>query len=222
MILLAALSGILLGWLMNLAADFLPRFAITRPAPAAFALRPPAFWSLLAVQPRGEDFGLRLTVEAANALFLMFILALAGPTPKALPLAAVGAFFLLVALIDLKYRLVLNVIVYPAIIAAVVGHLAAGHNLTGILLGGILAFSIFFLTAWLKPGQLGGGDVKLAALLGFTFGFPGILWVLILGGGTGAVVSLYLLFVRRQAAATSIPYAPFLCFGALVGLLIVL
>ena len=86
-----------------------------------------------------------------------------------------------------------------------------------MIIGGIFAFVIFYGTAILKPGDLGGGDVKLAALIGLTFGFPAVLWVLIVGAGTGAVVAIYFL-LKSGHSVRSIPYAPFLCLGALVAL----
>jgi prepilin signal peptidase PulO-like enzyme (type II secretory pathway) len=130
------------------------------------------------------------------------------------------SFFLLIALIDLQYRLVLNALVYPAIGVTLLVRLGMlPETRINTLLGGGLAFFIFGMTAWLRPGQLGGGDIKLAVLLGFAFGFPGVLWALLLGVGTGGIAAVYLILVRREGLKEQIPYAPFLCLGAIVALL---
>jgi leader peptidase (prepilin peptidase)/N-methyltransferase len=66
---------------------------------------------------------------------------------------------------------------------------------------------------------MGGGDVKLAALIGLWVGFPHVLWALTLGILAGAVTTLVLLLSRRWSLTSHIPYAPFLCFGTVLSLL---
>lgn len=218
MILLAALSGLLLGWLVNMASDVLPRFA-NSPVATPGALRPPALLALVA-RRREAWQPLHLGVEIVSALVMAYLWSAFGLST---PLALLGGsylFFLLIALIDIKYRLVLNVVVYPAIILVILAQMfVLRHNMLAVILGGGLAFAIFFLTATLKPGQLGMGDVKLAALIGFTFGFPQVLWAFLVGAGAGAAVAVALLLSRRGGRASTMPYAPFLCLGAMAALL---
>lgn len=128
-------------------------------------------------------------------------------------------FLLLVALIDFYYRLVLNILIYPAIAVLLIFHLIQPASFLPMLLGGLLSGGIFGLTTWLRPGELGGGDVKLATLLGILFGFPGVLWVLLVGAGSGGVIAIGLLSQGGNAQRT-FPYAPFLCGGALLVLFI--
>ncbi|MCB8942975.1 MAG: prepilin peptidase [Ardenticatenaceae bacterium] len=129
------------------------------------------------------------------------------------------SFLWLITLIDLKYRLVPNTLTYPALVTVLAYHLwQQPLGLLPVLLGGGLAYAIFALTAWLRPGDLGGGDVKLAALFGFAFGFPHILWALLLGIGLGGGTAVFLL-LRHHHRQQQIPYAPFLCLGAFIALL---
>jgi leader peptidase (prepilin peptidase) / N-methyltransferase len=128
-------------------------------------------------------------------------------------------FFVIIALIDIRHRIVPNLLVYPAILIALALQLLYAHtDVRVVLLGGGLAFGIFALTAWLKPDSLGGGDVKLAGLIGVLCGFPGVLGALLIGAGTGAGVAVYLM--RSNSKQATIPYAPFLCLGAIVLLLV--
>jgi prepilin signal peptidase PulO-like enzyme (type II secretory pathway) len=151
----------------------------------------------------------------------MFIWSKVGISSALLVLTIGYVFLLLVAIIDLKYRLILNVMTYPAIVIALGLQLLVLHqNPTMVLLGGVFAFLIFFLTAWLKPGEVGGGDVKLALLIGVTFGFPSVLLALLIGAAVSAVVIVYMLITRRGGLKTGIPYAPFLCVGAMALLLV--
>jgi leader peptidase (prepilin peptidase)/N-methyltransferase len=130
---------------------------------------------------------------------------------------------LLIALIDLKYRLVLNLVIYPAILLMLMVHVLALHqNILQVALGGVLAFGMFALVAWLRPSQLGGGDIKLAALVGIAFGFPHVLWVLLGAALASAAFIAYVLVTRQATLKTRMPYAPFLCAGAICGLIIML
>ncbi|WP_119070137.1 prepilin peptidase [Aggregatilinea lenta] len=201
-ILIGAAAGALACW----ATDILPRFAST-PAPA----------------PRVDRIPRSLCALAALATGLVFayLWNRFGLTAESTAYAVLIVFLLLVALIDWRYRLILNVLIYPAIVAAIAAHaLLVPEHALNILLGGVLAGSMFFLTAWLRPGELGGGDVKLATFIGVAFGFPGVLWALLLGTGSAGVLIAFWLLTRRAQLKTRIAYAPFLCLGAILAVLI--
>lgn len=129
-----------------------------------------------------------------------------------------AAFLLVIAYLDLKQRRIPNALIYPAVVVMLLFHLLVRlQSPLATLLGGGLAFLMFALVAWLRPGDLGGGDIKLATLLGITFGFPVVLWALLLGVGSGAVVAVGMI-VGGRGRKTHIPYGPFLCLGAIIAL----
>lgn len=132
-------------------------------------------------------------------------------------------YFMLIAVIDLRYRLVLNLMTYPGLLVAVVLNLALfDGQWRSILIGGIFAFGIFFGAAWISGG-IGGGDIKLASVIGLLFGFPLVTPALLIGGGAGAIYAVALM--RQPAEAQkgkAFAYAPFLCFGVLVTFLYVI
>ncbi len=63
---------------------------------------------------------------------------------------------------------------------------------------------------------MGGGDVKLAALLGAIAGMPGVLAALTVAVFGGACAAVALMVMRRGGGA--VPYGPFLAAGAIVGM----
>lgn len=219
MVVIGLIVGLLVGWLVNVASDYLPRYATKPPVLPAMQVAP----AILGVTNRERQaapwFKLHLALEVLMAVFFGW-LGLRGSFPaEALVVAIAVPLFVLIALIDLKYRLVLNVVVYPAMVLAVIAQVALLHqDVRYILVGGGLAFGVFFLAANLRPGQLGGGDVKLALLMGLMFGFPQVLFALLVGAGAGGIAAVYLL-TRRAGMKHTIPYAPFLCFGAIAVLL---
>ncbi|MCA9874681.1 MAG: prepilin peptidase [Anaerolineales bacterium] len=191
-------GGFLIGWLLYWLSDFLPH-RLHKAAPSAYTSR----WTTVI---QGAVGGL------TAVCFLYF-----GPRQQ-WPALGIYAFFLLIALIDAKYRLVLNVLVYPALALVLSYQITRGPQVwTAVLLGGGLAFAAFVLAAWLRPGDLGGGDIKLSALIGLLFGFPALLWPLLIGVAAGGLAAGFLL-LRGYGRRYHIPYAPFLCLGVLIAL----
>jgi leader peptidase (prepilin peptidase)/N-methyltransferase len=167
-----------------------------------------------------------LTEAATAALF-----AGAAAVYEELYVATLVALFLgvmlAVALVDARWRIVPNAIVYPSLVlgltAVVVGHLV-GVGLDGV--SGMIGLAAYagplFLVALVVPHGMGMGDVKLAALIGLILGSLGLSYVAvaagvgILIGGIGALLALVLF---RYGRKQQIPFGPFLAGGAAVAAL---
>ncbi len=224
MLILVVLAGWIVGWLTCWVAEILPRFSSNYEGSASTFLPPPVPALIVALKdtfarqpsrPRNRNFRLHAGAELLSALMFGGLWRWLGPGQTMAFYAGSYTYLLLVAVIDLKFRLVLNILVYPAALIVVV---MAGNTLV-LLLGGFLACGVFALTAIIKPGDIGIGDIKLATLIGFAFGFPQVLWALMIGIGSGGGVAVFLLLSGRGDRQTRIAYAPFLCFGAMVALL---
>jgi leader peptidase (prepilin peptidase)/N-methyltransferase len=149
----------------------------------------------------------------------LLLLALAVPEDGARVAAAAWAtVLLLLAALDLRTRLVPNVIVYPALVMALV----AGPAGTGQAVGGALIGLLFFgALAWLggrlySTPPLGMGDVKLAMLLGAIVGsayvWPAVLLGMLLAGAAAAG----LLATHSVDRRATLPYGSFLAVAGLV------
>ena len=136
-----------------------------------------------------------------------------------------------IAIIDIRERLILNRLVFPALPLALLlatffpmglalekASIAPTNNLLFSLLGGAVAFFILLLPAIIKPGGMGFGDVKLAGLVGLATGFPGCLVALGLAIVSGGLYAAVLLISRRRNRRDAIPFGPFICAGMLVAL----
>ena len=167
---------------------------------------------------------LNLAIELLMAFLFTAAWVRFGWSPNLLLLASLDSFFVLIALIDYKYRLILNVLIFPAL-AATLGFAvlttwlapfaAPGmFRLPAMLVGGAFGLAIFWFAAWIRPGTLGFGDVKLAALIGLVLGFPYAVCALLIGVLAGGVAVIVLVLTRQADLQARIPYAPFLCLGA--------
>ena len=82
-------------------------------------------------------------------------------------------------------------------------------------LGFITGFMLLFCVALITQGGVGGGDIKLVAVLGIPFGASGLLAVLFLSSVI-AMVCLTILDRLDKLDAEHIPFAPYLFIGSLI------
>jgi leader peptidase (prepilin peptidase)/N-methyltransferase len=223
--LLYALFGWLAGVAINHAADILPtrQTVFQRPkCKLCHTPRPLAAWSILLAQltqhtqcphchQRRPTQTRAFIVEIATPVFFVFLLQKYGLTIELLTITLYTTILILVTVTDLEHRLILNVVILPAIfLAVVISFVAPTGNWKLALLGGVCGFLLSYIAALLSRGGLGGGDVTLSAFLGLILGFPQILLSLIFGVCLGGVTAFLLLVTRRVGLKTYIPYGPFL------------
>ena len=132
-----------------------------------------------------------------------------------------GFFLLAVIVIDFEHHRVLNVMLAPAAVVAVILSALPWtpdslSNLANAVLGGAVGFGMFLLLAIIGRGALGMGDVKLAGVIGLMTGYPDVLGALIIGALAGAGAAIILLISRKATRKTAIAYAPYLAFGTFV------
>ena len=84
-----------------------------------------------------------------------------------------------------------------------------GQRVTGFFL---ISIPLLFI-AGLRPGSIGGGDIKLMAAGGFLLGAVRIWDAFVLGISMAAVVSVFLLLTGKAGKKTEIALGPFLIFG---------
>jgi leader peptidase (prepilin peptidase)/N-methyltransferase len=139
-----------------------------------------------------------------------------------------GAVSVALAAIDIDVRRLPDRIVLPsavvgAVLLGVADLLRADVSAFGTACAGAGTAALLFAVLWfVKPGGMGLGDVKLAAVLGLNLGQLGLsqLVVGITGGFVlGGVFGIALLAVRRAGRGTAIPFGPWMLAGAWVGVL---
>lgn len=141
-------------------------------------------------------------------------------------LAGIGIWLLV---IDARTHRLPNRIVLPTLAAslALAGVDALATRSSGALIGalaGMLILGGFYaVLRGMSRGGIGGGDVKLAALIGLVLGWHG--WqVLALGAASafvlGAFYALALMAFRRANRSTRIAFGPWMIVGAVLGIAI--
>jgi leader peptidase (prepilin peptidase)/N-methyltransferase len=167
-----------------------------------------------------------LWVELGCGLLTAFLFWYEGLTLDFAIIAFYSYIFVLIAIIDLQHQLILNKIVYPSLIAALIiapffikngdGLLA---HFVNALIGGAVGFVFLLIPALVTRGGMGFGDVKMAALIGLATGFGEVL-VAVLGGVIlGGLVAVILLVTRIKKRKEAIPFGPFLSLATVVTLI---
>lgn len=144
-----------------------------------------------------------------------------GLGARGLLVAAVVAVLVELAAIDLERRILPNRIVLPTLFTVLLAQLAIdpGRYLEYVLCA-VGAGLFLLLPSLVRPGAVGMGDVKLAALLGAALGKLVAAALTIGFFGAGAAALLLLATKSRAALKDEIPLGPFLAGGAIAALLL--
>jgi leader peptidase (prepilin peptidase)/N-methyltransferase len=141
--------------------------------------------------------------------------------------------FIVLLIVDLEHGILPNKIVYPGMVVALV--LAALGSICGFeprsvsapvfglwivdaAIGGSIGFVLLLIVALISRGGMGGGDVKLAGLIGLVTGFPLVFVAMFLGVVSGGLVAGVLLLTKVKKRKETIPFGPFLALASVATL----
>jgi leader peptidase (prepilin peptidase)/N-methyltransferase len=161
-----------------------------------------------------------LWVELGSGLWTAFLFWYKGLTVDFAIITFYSYLFIVIALIDLQHKLILNKVIYPSlIIALIIAPFFVKAGIINALIGGAVGFVCLLIPAIVTRGGMGFGDVKMAALIGLATGFGEVL-VSVLGGIIlGGLVAIFLLVFRIKKRKEVIPFGPFLSIATIITLL---
>jgi leader peptidase (prepilin peptidase)/N-methyltransferase len=176
----------------------------------------------------GERISVRYpSVELLNGLLyvaVIFQFGIGWHTPL---LFALVSAMVVITFIDLDFQIIPDAITLPGMIIG----LAASHfimpdpflkysqlgfvnSVIGLLAGGVS----FYVIAVLSRGGMGGGDVKMMAMVGSFMGWKGVFLTTLVGSLAGSVIGIGLMVFKGKGRKTKIPFGPFLAAGSLITL----
>jgi leader peptidase (prepilin peptidase)/N-methyltransferase len=127
--------------------------------------------------------------------------------------------------IDLEHHLLPNVITLPGIAAGLIVSLVVPPGVRDAALGTLVGGGVLWLIGeayYRYAGQegMGGGDVKMLAMVGAFLGWKLVLVTLVLSSVAGSIVGLTVIALRRGDMKYALPYGTFLALGALAASLV--
>ena len=163
-------------------------------------------------------------VEAVNGLAYGLIVWHFGLGWQSVVYAALFSALLVVSYIDFDHQIIPDAITLPGMglgVLAAVTVLPIGFldSLLGLLVGGGVLFGLAWISPYLfgKEG-MGGGDIKLLAMIGAFLGWKPVVLTMLIGAIVGALVGVTLMTLNVLRRDQYLPFGPFLALGAIVSM----
>lgn len=127
--------------------------------------------------------------------------------------------------IDLEHQILPNVITLPGLAGGLIFSLVFPPGVLDAVLGALIGGGVLWLIGeayYRFAGQegMGGGDVKMLAMVGAFLGWKLVLVTLIVSSIAGSLVGLLVILSRRGGLKQALPYGTFLALGALLASLV--
>ena len=169
-----------------------------------------------------EPISLRYPIiELLAGLFALVTFFKYGLTLEALIYYVYIAALLVITFIDIDHQIIPDVISLPGIPIFFLASFGLSQinyldSLIGILAGG----GSLFLVAWTyslitKKEGMGGGDIKLLAMIGAVIGWKGVLFTIFVASAVGTLSGLLVMLKSRKGMKLAIPFGPFLAIGGI-------
>jgi leader peptidase (prepilin peptidase)/N-methyltransferase len=233
--------GLIIGSFLNVVIARLPHGeSIIRPSSRCPSCSQPIAWYdnipvlsylLLRGKCRRCSASISVRYPVVELLCAVLFLAVAMKFPPSWLLVARDwpfvAMLLAITFIDIDHRIIPDELSLGGLVLGLLtAYWVPGFGLWSAVFGALLGYGVFFLMSWFyyrwkgKIG-LGGGDVKLLAMMGAYLGPAGVFHVVLISSLAGSLIGLSYAFVLQRRGQTdslmavAIPFGPFLVIGAL-------
>jgi leader peptidase (prepilin peptidase)/N-methyltransferase len=133
-----------------------------------------------------------------------------------------SAALLTIVVIDIHHQIIPDIISLPGILIGV-GFSVVSHTVTwqssliGLLIGGGVLYAIALAYYLLRRiDGMGGGDIKLLAMIGAWLGWQSLPFVIFTSSLSGSIIGLLAMRSQKKGGQTRIPFGPFLSIAALI------
>ncbi|MGQ5711743.1 prepilin peptidase [Desulforudis sp. DRI-14] len=143
-----------------------------------------------------------------------------GLTVHSVGLLLLYAVLMVATFIDLDHRIIPDLLIVFALTAGIpLAVLQGPEVLKDGLFGSVLGGGALLIVALLSRGGMGGGDVKLAFVIGWYLGWQKAVLALALAFVLGAALGVLWALRTKKNLKTAIPFGPFLSLGAMLAVL---
>ena len=166
-------------------------------------------------------------VEFLNAVLYVFILWRFGFSWHTPLYFIFCSTLVVISFIDLEFQIIPDKITLPGIpIGIIIGSFLLPdpfmrYNILGLkasLLGFVIGGGVYYALALVSRGGMGGGDIKMMAMIGALMGWKAVLLISFIGSFIGGLVGIFLMVFKGKGRKTKIPFGPFLALGSVITL----
>ena len=161
-------------------------------------------------------------VELLNGLLTLALFLRFGTSVTFLALFLFCSALVVITFIDLEHQIIPDEISLPGIVIGFIFSFFLPwqnwlNSLLGILLGGGSLLLVAYGYQWLTGKEgMGGGDIKLLAMMGAFLGWKSVLFIVFASSLIGSVVGVTMMLVQKKDSKLAIPFGPYLAFGAVL------
>lgn len=153
-----------------------------------------------------------------GALFVLCYFVFGWTALLAVRLLFVSAMVALFA-IDLEHHLLPDVITLPGMAVGLIASAFLPPGLMSALIGTLVGGGVLWAVGeayYRYSGQegMGGGDVKMLAMIGAFLGWPQVIVTLIFSSIAGSIIGLLVIAIKRGGMKYALPYGTFLAIAA--------
>lgn len=161
-------------------------------------------------------------VELLNGLLTLALFLRFGATLPFLVLFLFCSALVVITFIDLEHQIIPDEISLPGIVIGFIcsfflPNISWLNSLLGILLGGGSLLLVAYGYQWLTGKEgMGGGDIKLLAMMGAFLGWKSILFIIFASSLVGSLIGITIMLVQKKDSKLAIPFGPYLALGAVL------
>lgn len=140
-------------------------------------------------------------------------------------LLIISCFLIILFVYDLRFYLVPDIIIFPAIILTFIFDIYLWLNagtfsvFTSSIFAAIIAGGFFLVLVLIsKEKWMGKGDIFIGILIGLILGLPQIFVALFLAFWIGAIFSIILMAIKKKNLKSKIPFGPFLVLATIISI----
>lgn len=162
-------------------------------------------------------------VELISAIFALATFIKFGLTIEALFWFIFIAVLIIISFIDIDLQIIPDILSIPGIFIfalspLIVNNMTLKDALIGILAGGgslyLVAITYYIIR---KEEGMGGGDIKLLAMIGAATGWQGVVFTIFTASLMGTIAGIIIILVTKKAdSKLRVPFGPYLAAGALI------
>ena len=161
-------------------------------------------------------------VELLNGVLTLLLYLRFGPTLSFAALFLFSSALVVITFIDIEHQIIPDEISLSGIVIGfLLSFFIKDHNWLNSLLGILLGGGSLLLVAYLyqrltgKDG-MGGGDIKLLAMMGAFLGWKSVPFIIFTSSLVGSLIGVSIMLLQKKDSKLAIPFGPYLAFGALL------
>ncbi len=161
-------------------------------------------------------------VELITAILFLIFYRRFGLSYELLACMIFVSLLITISFIDYDFQIIPDVLsIGGLVLGLLIAFIRPGFRFMDAFYGVLIGGGVLFIIAYgyqliARREGMGGGDIKLLAMIGSFTGFKGVLFSLIGGSIIGSLVGIPLMLMKKENMKYAIPFGPFLSLAALI------